>query len=517
MDMWSLVKRGFMTNPDGTALVHGDRRVTYRELEKRIDRILNVLQGMGLKKGDRVSVVGENCLTVVETQYALMKGGYVWAPLNFRNHPNEHVHYLNNAQSKALVMQQQFAEGIDSVRDSIETVEHFIVDGEGFGGMESYEGLIAKASDKPPARVDIDAGDPMAILHTSGTTGAAKGVVHTHMTWMMLTYISLIELGVKPDDVVLYVAPVNHGAGILLPPHFTMGVPNILISHLDIDFVLDTIQKEKVTTIWLAPTIIYFLLAFPSLPNYDLSSLRSLPYSSAPIAVERLKDALDTFGDVFAQAYGLVECPVITMLGHEDHVVGGTEDQARRLGSAGREAILTDVRVVDDDGNPVPTGEVGEIIVRSPLVMKEYWRNPEATAQAIRDGWLYTGDIGHLDEGGYLFVADRKKDMIITGGYNVYPKEVENVIFKHEAVFEAAVIGVPDEVYGESVKAFVVRKPGMEVSEEELIELCRDNLASYKKPKSVEFIDALPKNLAGKILKNELRAPFWEGQERQVH
>jgi len=186
------------------------------------------------------------------------------------------------------------------------------------------------------------------------------------------------------------------------------------------------------------------------------------------------------------------------------------------LGSAGREVIFTKVRVVDDDGNDLPAGEMGEIIVSSPLVMKEYWRNPEATAESLRGGWLYTGDVGYLDDGGYLFIADRLKDMIITGGYNVYPKEVENAIFKHEAVFEAAVIGVPDETWGESVKAFVALKPGMQATEEEIITLCRDNLASYKKPKSVEFVDALPKNLAGKVLKTELRVPYWEGKERQV-
>ena len=197
-------------------------------------------------------------------------------------------------------------------------------------------------------------------------------------------------------------------------------------------------------------------------------------------------------------------------------MVGGTEEQTRRLGSAGREVIYTKVRVVDEDGNDLPPGETGEIIVQSPLVMKEYWKNPEATAAAIRDGWLYTGDVGYLDEGGYLFIADRLKDMIITGGYNVYPKEVENVIFMNDAVFETAVIGIPDETWGESVKAFVVLKPGMEATEEEIIALCKDNLASYKKPKSVEFTDALPKNMAGKILKTELRAPYWEGKERQV-
>ncbi len=516
MDLWSLVKRGFMNYPDRVAVVHADRRVTYRELEKQVNKIGNVLHGLGLKKGDRVSILAENSLMAVEAQYGLIKNGMVWAPLDSRHHPLEHAYHLNNAESRALIIQQKFAEGIDSVKDKIETVEHFIVDGEGFSGMERYEDLMDKASDKP-TRVEIDENDPIAILHTSGTTGKAKGCVQTHRALIMATYMYCIETNVQPDDVALYVASINHASGVLLPPHFMMGVPNILISHLDIDFALDTIQKEKVTTVWLAPTIIYFLLAYPNLKNYDLSTLRRLPYSSAPMAVEKLKQALDVFGDVFIQAYGLVECFFITSLSVDDHVIGGTDEQTRRLGSAGRELVMTNIRVVDDDGNDVPTGEKGEIIVRSPLVMKEYWKDPEATQKAIRDGWLFTGDMGYLDEERYLFIADRKTDMIITGGYNVYPMEVENAIFKHPAVLETAVIGIPDEVWGESIKAFVKLKPGMKASEEEIIRGCKENLASYKKPKSVEFVELLPKNLAGKVLKAELRKKYWEGQERQVN
>lgn len=513
--MWSLMKRGFMYNPDRDCAICGEKRLTYREFEKRINKLANVLYGLGLKKGDRVSVLSENSMTATEAMIGIEKCGLVWAPLNFRHHPTEHAYHLNDAGSRALIMQQHFAEGIESVRDELETVEQFIVDGEGYSGMDKYEDLMSRASEKA-VNVHIDEDDPVALMYTSGTTGKAKGVLHTHKGFGALATFSAIELGVQDTDVVIYVAPINHGAGILLPPHLMMGVPNILVAHLDVDYILDVIQKERVTSMWLAPTIIYFLLAYPNRANFDLSSLRSLPYSSAPIAVEKLKEALDTFGNVFAQAYGLVECPVISMLSRADHVVGGTEEQTRRLGSAGREIIYTSVRVVDEDGNDMDPGEMGEIIVQSPLVMKEYWGDPEATAEAIKDGWLYTGDVGYLDEGGYLFIADRLKDMIITGGYNVYPKEVENVIFKHQAVFEAAVIGVPDETWGESVKAFVALKPGMQATEEEIIALCRDNLASYKKPKSVEFIEALPKNMAGKILKTELRAPYWGGRERQV-
>ncbi|MEW6264076.1 MAG: long-chain-fatty-acid--CoA ligase [Thermodesulfobacteriota bacterium] len=515
MDLWNLVKRGFMYYPDNVAVIHGDQRVTYRQLEQRINRLSNALSHLGLKKGDSVSVLGENSLTVLEAQYAIIKNGLVWVPLNMRNHPKEHAHCLNNAESKALIMLPTYAEGIASVQGELETCRHFIVDGPGFGDMMRYDDLMA-AADDTPTKHDIDENDNLCIMHTSGTTGQAKGVVHTHKTWVLMSFMTSCLLDIKESDVAIYVAPINHGSGILIGPHFMMGVPNILVSHLDVDYILQTIQKEKVTTMWLAPTIIYFLLAYPNTKRYDFSSLRNLCYSSAPIAVEKLKEALSVFGRKFNQTYGLVECPMITNLTAEEHVVDGTPAQTHRLGSAGRELILTEVRVVDDQGRALPPGEKGEVITKSPLVMKEYWKNPEATAEALRGGWLYSGDMGYLDEEGYLYIADRKKDMIITGGYNVYPKEVEDVIYTHPSVFEAAVIGIPDDLWGESVLACVTLKPGQPATEEEIIALCKNNLASYKKPKSVKFVYSLPKSLTGKILKTELRQAYWAGKERQV-
>lgn len=515
MDLWGLIKRGFMLYPDNTAIVHGDQRITYAEFERQINRMANILRELGLQKGDAVSVLGENSVMVLVAQYALIKSGLVWAPLNFRNHPNEHAHYLNNAESKAVILQQQFAEGMDSIRDRLDTCKHFIVDGEGYEGMLRYSDLMEKADDSP-FKVEIHENDILGILHTSGTTGKAKGVVHTHRNWTIMSMLISSILDIRKTDVALYIAPTNHGSGLLVGPHLMMGVKNILVSHMDLDYILNTIQEEKVTTMWLAPTIIYFLLAYPTLKDYNFGSLRNLCYSSAPMSSEKLKEAIGIFGNTFNQTYGLTECPMITGLEALEHVVDGTDEQVLRLGSAGREYMLTDVRVVDENGADVPNGEMGEIIVRSPLVMKEYWKNPEATAVAIRDGWLYTGDMGHLDKNGFLFIADRKKDLIITGGYNVYPKEVEDVIFKHPAVFETAVIGVPDEMWGESIKACVVLRPGMQASEEDIISLCKENLASYKKPKSVEFIDALPKNLTGKILKAELREKYWQDRERKV-
>ena len=515
MDLWSIIKKGFMYYPDQVALVHGEQQVTYREFEGMINRLANSLRELGLKKGQAVSVLGENSVMVLAAQYALIKSGLIWAPLNFRNHPDEHAHYLNNAESKAVILQQQFAEGIDSIRSKLKTCRHFIVDGGGCEGMLKYDDLLGQASDQP-FDAGVDENDILAILHTSGTTGKAKGVVHTHKNWILMTLMIRTVLDVQRTDAALYIAPTNHGSGLLVGPHLMMGVRNLLVSHMDLDYILETIQKEKITTIWLAPTIIYFLLAYPSLRDYDFSSLRNLCYSSAPMAVEKLKEAIEVFGNTFNQTYGLTECPMITGLEADEHAVDGTADQIKRLGSAGREYIMTDIRVVNETGQDLPAGETGEVIVRSPLIMKEYWKDPAATAASLKDGWLYTGDMGYLDEDRYLFIADRKKDLIITGGYNVYPKEIEDVLYKHPAVYEAAVIGVPDDMWGESVKACVVLKPGQTATEEDLINLCREHLASYKKPKSVDFMDSLPKNLTGKLLKAQLREKYWQGRERQV-
>ena len=507
MDLWSLVKKGFMDHPEKIAVVHGDRRVTFRELEHRIDKAVNMLYGLGLKKGDAVSILAENSLTALEAQYALFKGGFIWTPLTFRNHPKENAYYLNNSGAKAIILQGQFAEGIESVRNEIQTVKHFIVDGENDYGMQKYSTLMDKASDTP-FKVRINEDDPLCLLHTSGTTGKAKACLHTHKNWATMTFAAITMLSIQPTDVLLHIAAINHGSGSTIPCHLMFGVPQILISHMDVEFVLKTIQKEKVTTVWMAPTMIYLLLAHPKIHDYDLSSLRIIPYSSSPIAVNKLKEALDVFGNKFLQAYGLTECPVISSLNQNDHLAGvqGDAEAVKKLGSAGREVILTEIVIKDDQGNEVPRGEIGEIVVRSPLVMKEYWNDPDATVKTIKDGWFYTGDVGYMDNEGYLYIADRKKDMVITGGYNVYPKEVENVIFSHPAVFETAVIGVPDDVWGETVKAFIVPKAGKKLTEEDIIKFCEDKLAPYKRPKIVEFREDLPKSPVGKILRKVLRA-----------
>jgi acyl-CoA synthetase (AMP-forming)/AMP-acid ligase II len=281
--------------------------------------------------------------------------------------------------------------------------------------------------------------------------------------------------------------------------------------------LLETIQMERITTLYLVPTMIVMLLAYPELKKYDLSSLKNIRYGASPISANVLKNAIEVFGNIFVQGYGLTEASMpMTLLLKEDHVLDGSEKKLRRLNSIGREVYVATVRIMDESGNLLPPGQVGEIVVRSDQVMEGYWKKPEATAETLRDGWLHTRDMGYMDEDGYIYLVDRKDDMIVSGGFNIYPKEVEDVLYSYPAVLEAAVFGVPDEKWGEAVKAVISVRSGMKVTEEEIIEHCRKHLASYKKPKSVDFIKELPKSPFGKIWRRKLKEPYWQGRKRMI-
>jgi acyl-CoA synthetase (AMP-forming)/AMP-acid ligase II len=291
----------------------------------------------------------------------------------------------------------------------------------------------------------------------------------------------------------------------------------VLLPGFDERMLLETIQKERITTLYLVPTMIVMLLAYPELKKYDLSSLKNIRYGASPISPDVLKRAIGVFGNIFVQGYGLTEATMpVTLLLKEDHVLDGSEKKLKRLNSIGREVYVATVRIMDESGNLLPAGQLGEIVVRSDQVMEGYWKKPEATAETLRGGWLHTRDMGYVDEDGYIYLVDRKDDMIVSGGFNIYPKEVEDVLYSHPAVLEAAVFGVPDEKWGEVVKAVISVRSGMKVTEEEIIEHCRKHLASYKKPKSVDFIKELPKSPFGKIWRRKLKEPYWQGRGRMI-
>jgi acyl-CoA synthetase (AMP-forming)/AMP-acid ligase II len=334
-----------------------------------------------------------------------------------------------------------------------------------------------------------------------------------------MNFYADIAPGFTSNDVILHAAPLSHGSGLYGLPNIGKGATNVILASksFDPELVFQTIEKYRVTNMFTAPTMIKMLIDHQAVDQYDLSSLRSLNYGGAPMLVEDLKKAIEKLGLCLVQLFGQGESPMtISYLPHWAHKADGSPEEIKRLGSAGFARTDVEVKIFDKDDNELPPGRIGEIVTRSDLVMKGYWKNPETTADTIKNGWLHTGDLGYLDENGYLFLMDRSKDMIISGGENIYPREIEEVLVRHPAVREVSVIGVPDPKWGEAVKAVVSLNPDKTATEQELIDFCKDNIAGYKKPKSIEFVDALPKSNYGKILKRELRAKYWKNQERKV-
>jgi acyl-CoA synthetase (AMP-forming)/AMP-acid ligase II len=346
-----------------------------------------------------------------------------------------------------------------------------------------------------------------------------KGVMNTHRSYQTFIANFMIRVSYPSDQppVNLMAAPMTHTAGLLAVPCTARGGTTVVLTKPDPAAMFEAVAKHRVTELFLPPTVIYRLLDIPSIRQCDFSSLRYLLYGAAPMSVEKLKQAIEVFGPVMMGGYGQTEAPgTISFLRPEEHFVDGRIAPDERLSSVGRPSPMVRVEILGEDNRPLAQGETGEICVRGDLVMKGYYKDPAKTAETIVDGWLHTGDVGHLDAEGYLHITDRKKDMIISGGFNVYPGEVEQVIWSHPAVQDCAVIGVPDEKWGEAVKAVVELKAGRTVTAEELIALCKEKLGSVKAPKSVDFVAALPRSAAGKVLKKDLRKTYWEGQERRI-
>ena len=481
--------------------------------------LANSLLQLGGKHGDRVGMLLPNCYQGLETILAPMKAGMAVVPLNLRLHPREHEFILNDSGCFALVYGTEFREHVGAIRSSLETVKHFICVEDGADSDLSFEEMVDTGAPLPPD-VSVATDDLAWVFYTSGTTGQPKGAMLSHRNLLIMVNNFLVDINpAVPEDVLLHAAPITHGSGLALFHHIARGAASAFpsVSSFDPPGIFAAIERYQATTMFLAPTMINILLASPDSSNHDLSSLHTVIYGGGPMYTEHLLEAVRRFGNIFVQVYGLGESPMtITTLPKLEHLVGNDPDLKRRLSSAGREVTGVRVRVADEQDNELPPGQPGEIVVRSDLVMKGYWNRPETNAETLRGGWFHTGDVGYLDPDGYLYTTDRMKDMIISGGANIYPREVEEVIAHHPAVAEVAVIGVPDEKWGEAVKALVVLREGAHVSGDEIIAYCKDNLASYKKPQSVELLSSLPKNAYGKVLKRELREPHWVGRERKV-
>ena len=508
------------TRPERLAAVDGDVRLTYGAFGDRIARLADALHKRGVEKGDRVALLMLNDFRYLEIFYACFVLSAVVVPLNVRLAVPELSFMLQDSGTKALFFHREFASEVLALQKEPLPVQHYILS-EAVAPAESdsllYEDLLQEPA-AMPSGIDYADEDLAAIYYTGGTTGLPKGVMLTHKNLSANAYQTVLAIGYQQDDVYLHAAPMFHVAdgastfGITL-----LGGTHAHVRSFEPRRVLETIQQEKVTSMLLVPTMINMLVNTEGIESYDLSSFQKLMYGASPIAVDVLKKAIDKLGCQFAQAYGMTEAsPVLTVLRPEHHVVDGDERLLRRLKSCGQPILNVDVKIVDPEGKEVPYGTVGEVIARGPNIMQGYWNRPEETAKALRGGWYWSGDLAVMDEDRFVYIVDRQKDMIITGGENVYSVEVESALYQHPAVFVAAVIGVPHVRWGEAVKAVVALKPGQEASEEELIAHCRRYLAGYKVPKSVDFVAALPKSGAGKILKRNLRDQYWAEKDRLV-
>jgi len=505
--------------PDHTAVIFGKERCSFREYDLQINHLAHGLLGLGLPKGTRVAVLMNNHMTCMEVFFAITKTGLPVVSLNTRHSLNEHAFILNDSGAEVLIFDLDFLGIVEALRPRVPHLRKYIVAQGRVEGMLSLGDLVKDQPDAEP-EVDVSEDDMERIHYTSGTSGRPKGVVVTQgQQHHRLTHVLVnLDQPVGPTDINLNIGPLTHAAGLMFMVYYVKGATNIILEKFDPEKVLQAIEQEKVTSVLLIPAMLIRMLNVPHIRSYDLSSLRRIWYGTAPMPAERLKEAIQIFGPLFRQNYGMSEAPQpLTYLGPEDHQVEGPEKVARRLSSAGRPAMGVDLKVVNEDFKPVKPGEMGEIVYRSRHMFREYWNLPEETAQSFRDGWFLSGDMATVDEDGYVYIIDRKHDMIISGGFNIYPREVEEAILKHPGIAEAAVIGVPDEVWGEAVQAVCVLKEGAEVSAEEIIETCKQNLASYKKPKSVDFVSELPKNNYGKIERKKLKDQYWAGHPRRVN
>lgn len=472
-----------MAYPQKIAVKYKDIEMTYSQLLERAHALTAYFHAIGLRKGNRIGFFMSNRLEHIELDVAISLAGIVKVPLNYRLHPREIEYQIRDSGLLLLIGEQ-------SICEQVSTSVPMLFVGEQYEAViDEYRGLSYIA--------EVDEDDLMAIMYTSGTTGNPKGVMLSHRNMVCGAFSLAATCEVNFTDKIGHVAPLTHGSNFLSHVAWIYGLTQVVYDKFEPESFIGHLKKDGVSVIFLVPTMVNLMVQHEKFDASYLETIKSINMAGSPIAVSKLQEALDKVGTKFVETYGQVECPMcISIMPRNDLPIN--------LNSCGRIGPFVEVQIVDDEGKVLPIGEIGEITVNGPLVMKGYWNNEVATNETLKDGWLYTGDLGRLDEQGFLYIVDRKKELIISGGVNIYPREIEEVLNKHEALKETCVIGIPDEKWGEVIVAYVVPNGRGEVTAEELIQLCQNHLASFKKPKEIYIVSELPKSSYGKILKREL-------------
>lgn len=518
MALVEYLDRGALSNPDGACLTAANgETLTYRDVQRLSYRIGNKLISLGFSKGDLGSVVALNDPFAFACVFGLARAGMAWLPAHPRNSPDDHRYLFEFLECKLILFSSDFAELVEALRPQLPGVKAWVCLDRALDGIPSLETWLEGAADTDP---DLPrcAEDLAIVLPTGGTTGRSKGVMWKSRVVdnMVATQMICMCYDQSERPVNMAAAPLTHAAGMITFATLSRGGEIVVLPKPDIAAMLDVIERYHVTELFLPPTVIYRMLEFPGVEGRDYRSLRYFVYAAAPMSVEKLKRAIKVFGPCMTQSYGQSEAPMlVTFFSPQQHAPNGKLAPDSRLAACGFPTPLVEVRILDDDNHELPHGTPGELCVRGDLVMDGYFKQPDKTAATIIDGWLHTGDVAVQDADGWLRVVDRKKDMIISGGLNVYPQEIEQIIWTHPAVEDCSVIGIPDDDWGERVTAVVELAPGGKASAGEIQALCKKHLGSLKTPKAVYF-RKLPRSPNGKVLKRALRDEYWKDAERQV-
>lgn len=508
--------RGAQLAPDSPCFSDLEQSLPYRTVARDSHRIANGLVAAGLRPGAIVATLTPNHLRAFLPPLGIQRAGMVWLPLNVRYGPEELLYAVTTNDCDFIFFHSSLGDLVEELLLRCPRLAGAVAIDRGVGASPGLQAWMAQWPDTPVS-VEQEPDTLVRIASSGGTTGPSKGIIQTNETieTQLSCMLAMIPMGPRP--VHLAAAPLSHMAGSLCWPTMIFGGETVILPKADPGVILEAISRFGVTHIALTPTMIYMLLDHPDAQTTDYASLRHIIYAGAPMSVDKLKRAVQVFGSVMTQAFGQAEASfVCTVLSPQEHVINGDARQLRRLLSCGRATPFVRVEIMDENGALLPPDERGEIVVRSNLVSPGYYKNPEATAAVSKGGWHLTGDIGYKDDEGYLYIVDRKRDVIVSGGFNIFPGEIEQVIWAHPAVKDCAVVGVPDEKWGEAVMAVIELNEGITVEAEEIIELCRTRVGSMKAPKTVDFWSELPRSSIGKVLKREIRDRFWKGRDRAV-